>query len=263
MAENSRYPDAVQKPTYPQFTNLALNEGLVDQLMATVNHHLDLQYNQGRLTGSDFAQVYVGSLQSVMQFSTQYLLGILLIDEQKAKALAETSLIAKQEDKIDGELALIELQKAELRYRIEELLPLEKQRLELEAVKIQQEGLLIAAQITKIDAEIDYLQAQEAMMLKQAEKIDKEIEFLDWKIATERANTVDGAGGLIGRQMSLLAAQKLGFAGDIQVKAAKVYADYDAVFQSVQENPGDSTLGGGAVGLLGSASSTAGAISGA
>ena len=265
MADDSRFPDAVQKPTFPQFTNLALGEGLVDQLMTTVNHHLSVQYKAGRINGSDFANVYVGSLSSVMQFSTQYLLGILLIDEQKDKARAETSLIGKQEEKIDGELALIELQKAELRFRIEELLPLEKQRIELENLKVQQEGLLIAAQISKITAEIAFLAAQEAMMLKQADKIDKEIEFLGWKIETEKANTIAGiaaSNSLIGRQMSLLAAQKLGFAGDIQVKAAKVYADYDAVFQSVQENPGDATLGGQATGLLGSAASTASSISG-
>lgn len=250
--------DTDPKVTYPQYTNLALGEGLVDQLMATVNHHLDVQYDQGRISGSDFANVYVGSIAAVMQFSTQYLLGTMLIDEQKSKADAETSLLGKQELKIDGELALIALQEAELRYRIEQLLPLEKQRLELEVIKTQQEGLLITAQITKIDAEITYLAAQEAMMLKQADKIDKEIEFLTAKIATELANTQDGAAGLIGKQIELLVAQRLGFAGDIQVKAAKVYADYDSVVESVAET--GLPLGDGAVDLLIAASSTAEAI---
>jgi hypothetical protein len=251
MADKSRYPESIERPTYPQFTNLALNEGLVDQLMATVNHHLELQYDRSRISGSDFASVYLGSLQSVMQFSTQYLLGIMLIDEQKDKTVAETSLLHKQEEKIDGELALIDLQKAELRFRIEELLPLEKQKLELEVIKVQQEGLLILAQVS--------------LTGKQEDKIDKEIEFLTAKILTEQANTQAGiaaADSLIGRQMSLLAAQKLGFAGDIQVKAAKVHADYDAVFQSVQEVPEDVLLKAPASGLLSSAASTASAISG-
>jgi hypothetical protein len=265
MADNSRFPDSIQKPTFPQFTNLALNEGLVDQLMATVNHHLEKQYAKGRLAGSDFAQVYVGSIASVMQFSTQYLLGIMLIDEQKAKADAETSLLYKQQEQIDHELILLDLKEAELRYRVEQLLPLEKQKLELEVIKVQQEGLLIEAQIRKIDADILFLDAQTTMMEKQADKIDKEIEFLTAKIRTEQANTIAGiadGNSLIGRQMSLLAAQKLGFAGDIHVKVAKVYADYDAVFQSVQEVPEDATLKGGATGALSSATSIGGSIAG-
>jgi len=255
---SDRFPNQIQKPTYPQFTNLALNEGLVDQLMATVNHHLETQYDTGRITGSDFATVYVGSLSSIIQFSTQYLLGVMLIDEQKAKANAETSLTIKQEEQIDAQMALIKLQEAELRYRIEQLLPLEKQRLELEVIKVQQEGLLITAQIRKIDADIVFLDAQTTMMIKQGQKIDKEIEFLTAKIATELANTQDGAAGLIGRQMELLTAQRLGFAGDIQIKAAKVYADYDAVRESVGEE--GLPLSTGAIGLLDSATSTANLI---
>lgn len=245
-------------PTYPHFTNLALGDGLVDQLMATVNHHVESQYNVGRISGSDFAQVYVGSINSVMQYATTYLLGIMLIDEQKDKAVAETALLLKQQEKIDGELAFIELQEAELRYRIEQLLPLEKQRLELEVSKIQQEGLLIEAQIRKINADILFLDAQTTMMEKQAAKIDKEIEFLTAKIATEWANTTDGAQGLIGRQMELLVAQKLGFVGDIQVKVAKVYADYDSVVESVGET--GLPLSAGATTALASATSTAASI---
>ena len=249
MGDDSRFPDAVQQPTYPQFTNLALNEGLVDQLMATVNHHLDEQYRKGRLTGSDFAQVYVGSLQSVMQYSTQYLLGTLLIDEQKAKSLAEIALLVKQGRQADVQIEMIELQKQELRYRIEQLLPLEKQQLELQNAKLVQEALLVAAQVSLTDA--------------QKLKIDKEIEFLTAKILTENANTQSGiatADSLIGRQMSLLLAQKLGFAGDIQVKAAKVHADYDAVFQGVQEVPADVLLHPPATALLSKADTTATAI---
>jgi len=39
-----------------------------------------------------------------------------------------------------------------------------------------------------------------------------------------------------------LLAQKLGFAGDIETKTAKLHADYAAVFQSVQEVPEDVLL---------------------
>ena len=285
-------PEDTQTPTYPQYTNLALNEGLFDQLMKSVEHHLDAQYEKNRIRGDKYAEVYIGSIQGVMQNTTQYLLGVMLIDEQKAKAEAEISLVETQEAKLVVETELIELEKIRLKYTIEELLPLEKDKLALEVTRVEQEGFLIAAQILKVEAEvlhmvqqqelwdaqelkitaeIAYLAAQEAMMIKQALKIDKEIEFLTAKIVTETANTQAGiaaSGSLIGKQISLLTAQKLGFAGDLQIKAAKLIADYDAVFQGVQETPGAATLSGtpalhNALAGINSAQTTAAAISGA
>jgi hypothetical protein len=274
-------PEDIQVPTFPQYTNLALNEGLFDQLMKSVEFHLDKQYKQNRMKGADYAQVYAGSIQGVMQYTTQYLLGIMLIDEQKAKLKADISLTETQERQLELQSELIELEKLKLKYQIEQLLPLEKDKLVLEIERVRQEGLLIAAQIDKIaaeilhmiqqeelwdaqelkiTAEIGFIAAQEAMMLKQAQKIDKEIEFLSAKILTELANTTTVTQGLVGAQMSLLEAQKLGFAGDLKIKAAKLHGDYDAVFQGVQEVPADDTLGPAATALASSASTIANSI---
>jgi L-arabinose isomerase len=99
-------------------------------------------------------------------------------------------------------------------------------------------------QATKLQAEIDLLNAQVLLTNAQIDKINKEIEYLTAKIVTERANTEDIAdpASLIGKQISLLTAQRIGFAGDIQTKTAKLHADYDAVLQSVQEDPAQVTL---------------------
>jgi len=191
-----------ETPTYPQYTNLALHNGLFDQLLAAHQHHLDLQYDNQRIRGDKYAEVYLGSMESVLANSTQYLLGILLLDERRKKMIAETDLI------------IVETAKAQ--FEVDVLMPL---------------------QAEKLQAEIDLLRAQ-------IEKIEKEIEFLTAKIVTERANTEDIAdpNSLIGRQIQLLKAQKIGFAGDIQTKTAKLFADYDAVLQSVQETPEMVTL---------------------
>jgi len=261
-----QFPDKIQEPTFPQFTNLALSEGVVDQLMTTVEHHINKQFKAQRLRGTDAAQVYIGLIDSVLQYSTTYLLGIMLIDEQKAKLDADVSLTAKQEEEIDAKIAFVELEKQRLEFEIEQLFPLQKIKLQAEIDLLGKQEALIDAQILKVTEEITTMQAQVTLWVKQGLKIDKEIDFLTAKIVTENANTVAGvaaANSLIGRQMSLLAAQKLGFAGDIQVKAAKLHADYDAVFQSVQEVPAAATLGGNAIGVISSALSTAGAISGA
>jgi hypothetical protein len=184
--------------TYPQYTNLALNEGLFDQLMATVKYHLDKEYDGHRIRGDAYSKVYLGSMEAVMGNTTQYLLGVMLIKEQKAQ--------------LELENELLELKKEELRFKIDFVYPLEVQKLE-------QELLLIIAQV---------------------DKIAQEILFIIQKVKTETANT-DGSDvtedSVVGRQVALLRTQKLGFAGDIEAKVAKMHNDYAGIFQTVQEVP--------------------------
>lgn len=215
---------ATVTPTYPQYTNLALNEGLFDQLMISIESHIQKEYDAQRIRGSDFSKVYLGALEAALGNSTQYLLGILLIDEKRDKLLADTALV------------VVETAKAQ--FELDVLMPL---------------------QAAKMEAEIELINAQIA-------KINKEIEFLTAKIATEVAN-VDSTGvdpaSVIGRQTSLLLAQKLGFAGDIEAKTAKLHADYAAVFQSVQEVPEDVLLNADAQAGIALALTTAVTIKGA
>ncbi len=188
---------AIDTPTYPQYTNLALGDGLFDQLMATMKHHLRMEYDSQRIRGSEYAKVYLGSMESVLGNTTQYLLGILLIEQRK--------------EQLELENRILDLDIIKLEYEIEHILPLIK---------------------LKTQAEVDLINAQ-------ISKINKEILFIDAKINTEIAN-VDGSGvtadSVVGRQTALLLAQKLGFAGDIESKVAKLHADYASVWQSVQED---------------------------
>jgi len=208
---------ATETPTYPQYTNLALHDGLFDQLMAAVKHHIEFEWTDQRIRGDVYAKTYLGAMESVLANTTQYLIAILLIDERRDKLLADTELVIQQ-----TKLTKVETDKAQ--FELDVLMP-------LQADKIRQEILVMQAQVLQILAEID--------------KIRKEIEYIIAKIATEIAN-VDATDVLfdsvIGRQMELLRAQKLGFAGDIQTKTAKLHADYAAVYQSVQENPDEAAL---------------------
>lgn len=196
--------------TYPNFTNHGLGEGILDQLMIAVEYHCVKQFDEGRIQSDTYGQVYLGALEAAMTQATQYMLGQLLIDEKK-----------RNQD--------LQNQKAE--FELEFMLP---KQLEL-----------IDKQIAKITAEISLMAKQEEKIDKEMEKIDKEILFLIEKIDTEKANTKTGiaaADSLIGKQIALLTAQRIGFAGDIQTKVGKLFADYDAVFQSVQETPGATDL---------------------
>ena len=199
------------------FTNHGTEEGLYDQLMLAHEKQLEKQYKAQRLQGKEFAEIYIAQMQAAMQFSTQYLIANLLLDENADKIRKEIELLDKQIEIADADI--------------------EKTKYEIEVLKLQ--PILTDAQIKKINAEIDFLEAQKAMMDAQKLKIDKEIAFMDAKIRTEYANTVStyaDPGSLVGKQKSLLDAQRIGFAGDIRSKVAKMHADYDGINETVNEN---------------------------
>jgi len=48
--------------------------GVFDKLMKAVTAHINDQFTKGRLKGTDYANVYLGSIQSVIAQSMQYVL---------------------------------------------------------------------------------------------------------------------------------------------------------------------------------------------
>jgi len=78
-------------------TNLATSaafevtgDGVFDDLMETVNAHLDAQFQLGRITGTEYSTVYLGALQATVQQAVTYLLG-------QEKVNAEVSLLGQKE----------------------------------------------------------------------------------------------------------------------------------------------------------------------
>ena len=143
-------PTVTETPlTYPTYTNRNLDDGVFEQLMAAVKHHIKEEFDSGNIPADAYANVYLNLTEAVLQNATTYLLGILLIDEKKRAA----------------DLAN---QKAE--YELEELLPAQLDKL-LKEIDVMDK------QIEKMDAEI-------SLLGKQEDKIDKEIEFMTAKILT-------------------------------------------------------------------------------
>ena len=63
--------------------------GVFDKLIKSVEYHIEGQYKSGRIKGTDYANVYLGSMQSVLSESIKFLLS-----EQKADK--EADLVAAQ-----------------------------------------------------------------------------------------------------------------------------------------------------------------------
>ena len=65
--------------------------GVFDVLMEAVNSNIDNQYQSGRIKGTDYANVYLGSIQAVLQQSVDYITKKQLIEAQVAEILAGTT----------------------------------------------------------------------------------------------------------------------------------------------------------------------------
>lgn len=70
--------------------------GVFDKLMAAVNDQIESQYLNNRITGSDYANVYLGGMQAVLQQSMQYVLQEQLTEAQIEDVIAGTALKEKQ-----------------------------------------------------------------------------------------------------------------------------------------------------------------------
>lgn len=73
--------------------------GIFDRLMSAINGNIQAQYESGRITGSDFANVYLGSMQTSISESVKYVLN--------------KDSIAKGLEAQDVQIAISEVQLAE------------------------------------------------------------------------------------------------------------------------------------------------------
>jgi len=71
-------------------STIAAKTGNFDELMKTVTLHLEDQFNAGRITGTDYATVYLGALQSVLAQAVTFTLNM-------NKANKEADLLAQKE----------------------------------------------------------------------------------------------------------------------------------------------------------------------
>ena len=222
--------------------------GVFDVLMRANKAHLEAEYSKNRIKGAEYATVYLGSLEAVLNSALQFLLQkdkialeaqlieqqILLaqvevikanaqvlqtqaqtelVKQQTANALAELAILQANALKIPAEIAHLQAQTA--------MVGQQKANLVLEADNIPKQGAVLVGQKCKLDAEFDLLKTTN---LKTAE----EQALLAWKTTTEKAQTtalgVDD-NSVIGKQKALYGAQTEGFTRDAEQKAAKLMVD--------------------------------------
>jgi hypothetical protein len=96
--------------------------GIFDILIDAVNKNIEIQYNKGRITSAQYADMYINGLQAVLQQSIQFVLQADTSAAQTADILATTALKqremveketngAKQRAVMDSQIALYTRQK--------------------------------------------------------------------------------------------------------------------------------------------------------
>ena len=174
--------------TLPELTQATMEgTGVFDTLMRAMKTHVEREYREGRIKGTDYATVYLGAMQSVLDSSLRFLL-----EKDQANLQAE---------KIKAEVELAAAQKALVEQQV------------LNAVV---ENAVLLAQECKLKAEFDLIKEQ---VLKSA----AETELLNQKLLTEKAQvTALGVDpdSVVGRQKALYAAQTNGYERDAEQKAA-------------------------------------------
>jgi hypothetical protein len=80
-------------------TDLSEGTGIFDVLIKSMERRIEAQYEAGRITGSNFANVYLGGLQTILTESVKFILS-----EQKASADADTAIA--QTGKVYAEIGL-------------------------------------------------------------------------------------------------------------------------------------------------------------
>lgn len=172
--------------TLAQLTEGSLSgDGVFDVLMNATRAHLESEYAKNRIRGPEYSQVYLASMQAVLQQATAFLL-------TKDKAANEAAMVAAQ-------IALLEQQR-------------------LNAIA---EHAVLLAQKCKLDAEYDVLLEQK---LKSAAENQLLVQKVITERAQVQAIGVD-ADSVIGKQKSLYQAQTDGFKRDAEQKAAKLMVD--------------------------------------
>lgn len=205
--------------TLPQLTEATTTgSGVFDVLMKATKAHLEQEFTQGRIKGAEYATVYLGALESVMQNALAFLLQkdktilegellnkqIALAEVELAKANAELLIIQQGLPKIQAEIASLQAQTA--------LAQQQKQNLAAEGLNIPKQGALLDAQALQVQKQTE-IAGQEILIKQQQVLVAKaEVDVARAKLANipKEGALLDAQAAVQNQQSLNLASEKLG-----------------------------------------------------
>jgi len=157
---------------------------LYDTLTEKVKTDLDAQYSIGRLTGSDYANVYAQLMGQCLQLAYQTPIQDKDIelkqtqkDEMIANGQSDRALKQSQKETQDEQTLLVNAETAKTKYESDYLLPSQKTNYDNQALKVKAETeYIIPAQKTEIEAQINKINKDIDVENAQINKINKDID---------------------------------------------------------------------------------------
>lgn len=248
-------------------TGEAVGSGIFDELMRTIKSHIDIEFKKGRITGKNYSEVYLGTIQYALNTALEYTL-------RYEKANKELEVMDEQIIQARKQNELLDLQKAQLvitnataQYNLDSILPKELDKITSEVDLIDQQILLAQAEISIkekqelelaaktsltgkqedlvdeqiLGAQYQYTEPTAGLLFAEYDKARKEAEILAQKKITEDAQTIGDettVNGLIGKEINLKKVQGDSFLRDAEQKAAKLFADAFQIIFSVNPDAG-------------------------
>lgn len=146
--------------------------GVFDKLMESINGQIETQYLSNRITGSDYATVYLGSLQAALSQSIQFAMQEELTEAQVDGVIADNALKAKQLEITQQEL----LAKT---FEVASILPLQRDKLtkdiDVAERSISEQEATGTKQRILLDTEEEIKTAQKAEILAATSRNDTEL----------------------------------------------------------------------------------------
>ncbi len=189
--------------------------GVFDLLNISIGLNLEDEYEKGRITGADYATVYLGALQSTLQQALTFLLS-----EQEASK--KIDLLDQQIEEIKERIDLVIAQTAKAYEDVNS-----------SKAKTNRENILNSKQVLLVEAQTaDQTYITSNVRPAELLKISAEIALVDARKAEVLASTIRS--DLESTQkIALMAAQTLGFASDTKQKLLKQMQDGFAVALSI------------------------------
>lgn len=232
---------AIELSNLTSSTNADDGSGVFDKLIQAVEQHIESQHKAGRITGTAYADVYLGSMQSVLSESVKFLL-----TEQQAEKQAE--LIAEQilsEQKNNEPGGLIDLEKKKNQEQIDLIIAqtaAQYENIDASRKETNRQNLLNSKQVIKIGKESELLTTQNSELLlngvverdlKDAQRVATETGAIDntnkvnAEVAYTNAREAEQIAATVrldlesAKKVLLIEAQTLGFKVDGKQKLLK------------------------------------------
>lgn len=212
--------------TVVHLTNADLTSGTVagqgtfDTLMRGARSHIQEEFEKGRITGEQYAKVYMAMIESAMSTSVQFLLG-----RDQAYWQAVTARLAAFQARATIVTARVQL----------EIAKVELQKARLDALRSQAEFALTKMKISS--ESMAYCLAKfnlDSLMPVNLKMLNEQYEAARSQTLDTRSDGVTIV-GTVGKQKDLYTQQIVSYKRDSEVKVAKLFTDAWTVQKTIDE----------------------------